>query len=33
MTLRESEQGATRADVERLAGQLARIEAALAARG
>jgi uncharacterized membrane protein YcaP (DUF421 family) len=33
VTLRDSEQGATKADVDRLAAQLARIEAALAARG
>lgn len=33
LTLREEEQGATKGDVERLAAQLARIEAALAARG
>jgi uncharacterized membrane protein YcaP (DUF421 family) len=32
LTLRDSEQSATKADVERLAAQLARIEAALAAR-
>jgi uncharacterized membrane protein YcaP (DUF421 family) len=32
VTLRPEEQGATKADVERLAAQLARIEAALAAR-
>jgi len=33
LTLRSSEQGATKGDVERLAAQLARIEAALAVRG
>jgi uncharacterized membrane protein YcaP (DUF421 family) len=33
VTLRESEQGATKADVSRLAAQLERIEAALATRG
>jgi uncharacterized membrane protein YcaP (DUF421 family) len=33
LTLRDTEQGATKADVERLAAQLARIEAALAGRG
>jgi uncharacterized membrane protein YcaP (DUF421 family) len=33
LTLRPAEQSATRGDVERLAAQLARIEAALAARG
>jgi uncharacterized membrane protein YcaP (DUF421 family) len=32
LTLRETEQGATKGDIERLAAQLARIEAALAAR-
>jgi uncharacterized membrane protein YcaP (DUF421 family) len=33
VTLRQSEQGATKADVDRLAAQLARIESALAVRG
>ncbi len=33
LTLRDSEQSATKADIERLAAQLARIEAALSARG
>lgn len=32
LTLRDSEQGATKADIERLSAQLARMEAALAAR-
>ncbi len=33
LTLRKTEQGATKADIDQLAGQLARIEATLAARG